>query len=113
MTDEVDDAGLHHGLRKHGIDGFRKALQAIDDRDQNVLGPAGLQFVDDAQPEFGAFGLLDPDAEYLLGAIRQDAERDVDRFVANEALAPDLDPDGVEEDERMAAEIRSGETSIA
>ena len=62
MTDQVDDAGLYDGLRKYCIDGLRKALQSVDDRDQNVLGPARLQFVDDAQPEFGALGLLDPDA---------------------------------------------------
>src|SRR6516164_5548792 len=56
MTDEMDDASLNNRLRKNRIDGLRKALQAIDDRDQNILGAAGLQLVDDAQPEFGAFG---------------------------------------------------------
>ncbi len=29
---------------------LRKALQAVDDGDENALGPAGTQFVDDAQP---------------------------------------------------------------
>ena len=33
----------------------------IHDGDQNVLGATGLELVDDAQPEFGALGLLDPD----------------------------------------------------
>jgi hypothetical protein len=76
-------------------------------------------------------GLLDPDAQNLLRAVGQDAERDVDGLVADEALVPDLDPDGVEEDQRIngverpvlpfatfsstasvTAEIRSGDTSM-
>ena len=51
----------------------------------------------DAQPEFGAFGLFDPDAGNLLGAVRQGPERDVDRLVAHEAFVADLDPNGIEE----------------
>src|SRR6476469_3407171 len=90
MSDQVDDTGLNHGLRKHRIDGLGKALQSIDHRNENVLGAAGLELVDDAQPEFGAFGLFYPDAENLLGAVRQDAERDVDRLVAHEAFIADL-----------------------
>ena len=74
MTDEMDDASLNDGLRKNRIDGFRKALQAIDHGDENILGAAGLQLVDDAQPEFGAFGLLDPDAENLLAPSGRDFE---------------------------------------
>ena len=42
MADQVNDAGLNDRLRENRIDGFRKALQAIDDRDQNVLGAALL-----------------------------------------------------------------------
>src|SRR4029077_2855589 len=42
MANQVNDAGLNDRLRENRIDGFRKALQAIDDRDQNVLGAAGL-----------------------------------------------------------------------
>ena len=75
MANEVDDGGLHDSLREHCIDRLGKALQTVDDRDQNVLGAPGLELVDDAQPELGALGLLDPDAENLLGAVRQDAER--------------------------------------
>ena len=48
MPDQVNDAGLNDGLRKDGVDGLRKTLQAIDDGDQNVLGSTGLEFVDDA-----------------------------------------------------------------
>ena len=98
----VSEKSLNDGLRKNRIDGFRKALQAIDHGDENVLGAAGLQLVDDAQPEFGAFGLLDADAEDLLGAIRKNAECDVNRFVAHEAFVADLDADRIEEHQRIA-----------
>jgi len=50
MADEVDDAGLHDSLRKNGVNGLWKTLQAIHDGDQNVLGSTGLELVDDAQP---------------------------------------------------------------
>src|SRR5262245_40589934 len=83
MTDQVDDTGLNDGLRENRVDGFGKTLQAIDNSDENVLCPTRLQLIDNAQPELGALGLLDPDAENLLGAVRQDAERDVARLVAH------------------------------
>ena len=102
MADEVDDAGLHDSLRKNGVNGLWKTLQAIHDGDQNVLGAAGLELVDDAQPEFGALGLFDPDAENLLSAVRQHAERDVDCLVAHKAFVADLDPNGIEEHQRVA-----------
>jgi hypothetical protein len=48
-------------------------------RTNSRIFPAQLsvQLVHDAQPELGALGLLDPDAENLLRAGGQDAERDV------------------------------------
>ena len=39
MADQVNDAGLNDRLRENRIDGFGEALQAIDDGDENVLGP--------------------------------------------------------------------------
>src|SRR6187402_2443977 len=51
--------------------------------------------------KLGAFGILDPQAENVLGAVRLDAEGDVDCLVADHALVSDLDPHGVEEDERV------------
>src|ERR671913_1247751 len=66
MADQVNDAGLNDCLRKNRIDSFWKALQAIDNGDENVLGPAVLQLVHHAQPELGAFRLFDPDAKNLL-----------------------------------------------
>ena len=62
---------------------------------------AVAQLVHDPQPELGALGLLDPEAEHLLGAVGADAERDVDGLVAHRALVADLDPQRVEEDQRV------------
>jgi hypothetical protein len=103
----MHNASLDHGLRKHSIDRLGKALQAIDDGDQNVTNATVLQLVHDAQPELGAFGLLDPDAEYLLGAIRANAKRNVDGLVADKAFVADFDPYRVEENERIADIQRS------
>ncbi|ESZ68224.1 hypothetical protein X726_32400 [Mesorhizobium sp. L103C105A0] len=102
MADQVHDAGLDDGLGKDGVDRLGKALQSVDDGDQDIADAAALQLVHDAQPELGALGLLDPDAKNLLRAIGQDAERNVYGLVPDEALVPDLDPDRLEKDERVA-----------
>ena len=78
-----------------------KALQAVDDGDQHVLDAAVLQLVHDAQPELGALVLLEPQAQDLLGAVGAHAERDVDRLVADQPFVADLDPQGIEENQRV------------
>ena len=97
----MDDAGLHHGQRENRTDGLWKALQPIDDGDQDVTDAAALEFIHDAQPELGAFGLLDPQAQNILGTVGQDTQRDVDRLVAHGAFIADLDPQGIEEHQRI------------
>ena len=69
MPQKMDDAGLNRRLGKDGDDGFREALQPVDDGDENVLYAPGLQLIHDAQPEFGAFVLLEPQAKHLLAAV--------------------------------------------
>jgi len=98
----MNDAGLHHRLREKRIDGLRKALQSIDDSDQDVADATALEFVHDAQPELGAFGLLDPQAQDILGPVGHDAQGNVDSFVAHEAFVTDLHPQSVEEHQRIA-----------
>jgi hypothetical protein len=93
----MHDAGLHRRLREGGGDRLGKALQPIDDGEQDILGAAGPELVHHAQPELCSFRLLDPEAQHLARAVGQDAQRDVDGLVANEALVADLDPDRVEE----------------
>jgi hypothetical protein len=55
----------------------------------------------DAQPELGALVLFDPQAEYDLGVVGHHAQRNVDRLVADHAFIADLDPDGIEEHQRI------------
>ena len=44
----MDDAGLHRRLGKDRSDRVRKAFQAIDHGEQNVLGAAVFELVHDA-----------------------------------------------------------------
>ena len=50
-------------------------------------------------PELDALGLLGPKAEDLLGVISQDAERDVDRLIADKTCIVAFGPDGVKEND--------------
>src|SRR3546814_16398607 len=92
---------LNNGLGEHGVDGVREALQAIDDRDQDIGDAAVLELVHDAHPELCAFGLLDPDPEDFLGPVGQYAECDIYGFVAEEAFVADFDSDRIEEHTRV------------
>ena len=47
----------------------------------------------------GTLVLLEPKAENLLGAVGSDAERNVDRLVADKTLIADFDPQRIEEDQ--------------
>ena len=47
-------SGKHRGQR------LAHALQAIGDRNQDVLAAARLQVAEDLHPELGPFGLLNP-----------------------------------------------------
>ena len=85
-----------------------KALQAVDDGDQHVLDAAVLQLVHHAQPELGAFVLLEPQPQDLLGAVGAHAERDMHRLVADQPFVADLDPQGVEENQRIGRFQRAG-----
>ena len=102
MTQQVDDAGLHRRLREDGEDRLWEAFQPVDDGDQDVLDAAGLQLVHHHEPEFGALGRLDPELENVLRSICCDAKREIDSLVADQAFVADLDPDGVEENQRIA-----------
>jgi hypothetical protein len=93
----VHDASLYLRLREHRGDGFREALEAVDDGDQHILDAAISQLVHDPQPKFGAFILLDPQAKNFLGAIGTDTKSNIHGFVTNRALIADLHPDRIEE----------------
>src|SRR5262249_44518761 len=67
----------------------------------DVLDTAVFQLVHDAQPEFGALILLEPEAEDFLGAVGAYAQRDMHRLVADQPFIPDLDPQRVKENQRI------------
>ncbi len=92
---------MNHRFGEDGGDGVGKTLQAIDDGQHDILDTAVAQFVHDAQPEFGAFILLQPQAKDHLGAVGHDAQGNMDRLVANHALVADLNPDRIEENQRI------------
>ncbi len=58
----MHNAGLDEAIRENARDRVGKTLQAIDDRDQNVLGATAFQLVHDPQPELCPLRLLDPKA---------------------------------------------------
>ena len=81
--------------------GAQDRLEAVNDSQHDIINAPVLELVHDAQPELGAFILLDPQAQNLLSAIGAGTQRDVDRLIPNHALIADLNADGVEEDERI------------
>ena len=80
-------------------DRLRETLQPVDNGDQHVLDTAILQLIHDAQPEFGAFVLLEPEAQNFLGPVGAHAECDVHSFVADQPFIADLHAQGVEENQ--------------
>src|ERR1700747_2986904 len=66
IADQMNDAGLHYGLREDRADRLGKTFEPVDNRDQDVIDAPGLELVHDLEPEFCALGLLDPQPQYLL-----------------------------------------------
>ena len=71
VADQVDDASLDDGIREHGRDRLREALEAIDDGDQHVRRAAAADLRHHAHPELGPLGLLDPQPEQYDERVRQ------------------------------------------
>src|SRR5664279_1757831 len=91
----MHDAGLNHGLGKDGRDRLGESFETVDDGDQDVVDAAQLQLVHHLEPEFGAFGLLDPKPKNVFVARRIEPERDVDRLVFDHAFVAYFDPERV------------------
>lgn len=83
-------------LSNHG-----KALQPVDHGDEDVLDAAVAEIVHHLEPELRALGLLDPQAENLLLALRGERQNDVHCLVPHQPVIPDLDPQRVEEHHRV------------
>jgi len=88
-------------LWKHRFDCPRKALETINNGNQDIGDTPVPELVHDAQPVLCPFGRFDPDAEDLLRPIGQNAKCDLDRLVANKAFIAVLHPDRIEEYQRI------------
>ena len=64
-TDQVHDACLVQGLRKHRFECFRHPLEAIGHRDENVLDAPILQLVENAGPKGRSFIFRKPHPQDL------------------------------------------------
>jgi len=95
----VDDAGLVDGLREDGVDRLREAGQTVGADEEHVLDAAVPELGHHARPEAGAFGLFDPEAQAVAGALQRDPDRDVDRLLPNDLLITDRDLHRVEVDD--------------
>ena len=78
-----------------------KAIQAIDDRDQAIADAEGLHPRTRPGAELRPFGLSDPQPEHAFFAVGIERERNMDSFVADQAVVADFDPQRVEEDDRV------------
>ncbi len=97
----MDEAGLNDRVGGHRGDRIGKAPQAINDGEQDILDARVSEFVHHPKPELGAFVLLQPQAKHFLATVGADAQRDVDRFVANHPFVADFHPDRIEEHQRL------------
>ncbi|CFU00855.1 Uncharacterised protein [Burkholderia pseudomallei] len=95
----MHNAGLQCRGRKHRLQRLGHALQAIGHGDQDVVHTARLQVAEDFHPELRAFGGLDPQAQNVACAVRQDTQRQVDGFVAHQSFFANLHAQRVEEDD--------------
>ncbi len=76
--------------KRDGLNGLREAAQTIDDGDQHIVEPAVLELVKNLQPEFGALGLLDSQAQHLFPTIGAYAQRQIHRLIFNRPLVTNL-----------------------
>jgi hypothetical protein len=85
----------------------RKAPEAVHDREQAIVGSAVANFDCHPQPEFGPFGLLDPGTQDLFEARAAHADGQVHRFVLDRAFVANLDPQAIENHDRLGPLQRS------
>ena len=90
------------GLWKGRLDGLREALEAVHDRDKDVLNAPVAQIVQHLCPELGTLVGLEPQAQNVARAVRQNRQCDKDSLVRHRAVIADIDPDRVHEHHRIA-----------
>ena len=68
-TMQVYDADLDRCMWEHRGGRVGETRETVDHRDQDVAAATGPEFVHRLEPELGALGRLDPQAEHLLFAL--------------------------------------------
>lgn len=98
----MDNTGLDLGSGEGRFDGLGEALETVHDGDQDVLNAAVAQIAQHLGPEFGPLIGLEPQAQNVPCAVRQDRQSHEDRLVRDRAVAADVDPDRIHEHHRIA-----------
>ncbi len=105
VPQQVNHTRLDNCARPDALHGLGKALEPVTDQHQHVVQAAVLQLGEDVQPVLGALAAVSgPDAEDVAGAVHGHRHHDVDRTV-RDLPVPDLDVDGVHEQDRTDALI--------
>ncbi|RFZ62462.1 hypothetical protein DL240490_03001 [Mycobacterium marinum] len=97
-ADQVDDAGLHHGVGEDRAHRVRQSFEAVTDQEEDVGHAAVFQLRQHCQPVLGRFAVTftGPHAQHVTVSGQIDPDRGVDRPGADLAVA-DLDVQGVDE----------------
>jgi transposase len=101
IADQVHDAGLDLRLGINRFDRLWEAAQVVDDGDQDIVQPAVFQFIENLQPEFGALGLLDPQAQHFLAPVGANAQGQINGLVLDCAFVTDFQTQCVEIHDRV------------
>lgn len=94
FSPERAEPRIDRRFREGRIDRLGKALQPIDNSDEDILDPAIAELGHHREPELGAFILSDPEAKDLALAIACDAKGKIHSLVFDDpaVLIPDLHP---------------------
>ena len=108
VANQVHDAGLDHGLRKHRLYGLGKTAQAINHANQNILCAACLEIVEHFEPELSTLGLLNPQPQHILATAGIHPKRQLHRLVLDRPLVANLQAQRVKENHRVHGLQRPG-----
>ena len=84
----MHNAELHLGSRKDRLQRVGQPRQPIDTSHETLCDPALPEIRQDRSPEFGSFGLTDPEASEFLFPRYGDAPRHIDRFDVDGSVMP-------------------------
>lgn len=101
LSDQVRDAGRQgHGRRCRSQVRW-SALLAMGNCELDIPKPASVDVVDDRQPELTRLGAFDPDPRDVTRPMWENAEREINRLVADLHVLAGLHPQRIEEHRRV------------